>query len=183
MNVIFSLFVIFFIAALYFTDRPTDRPPLVNNSPESEKSFIDVLQMYRYQWQRAPNDIQREPIRANRDRALCNLPLTFKNWRGKIRTAPRTLWFGDDQEIGMSLSIWSDANDAFIFTNSSANHGGIQRNTQLFNKVSQLMEGQTITFSGHFVELENGCIKEDSFTDNGSLTSPEFRIVFDDVTP
>jgi hypothetical protein len=50
-----------------------------------------------------------------------------------------------------------------------------------------------VTFSGHFVqgkdtwhahlvEEEDTCLHEGSLTDEGSLTSPEFTVVFEDVS-
>jgi hypothetical protein len=59
----------------------------------------------------------------------------------------------------------------------------IQRGTQLFNVVSNLAAGQSVTFSGRFIKGDKTCLLETSFTDNGSMTDPEFEFIFTNVRP
>jgi hypothetical protein len=54
-------------------------------------------------------------------------------------------------------------------------------NTPLFNAISDLKEGISVKVSGQFVAGEQDYIGEQSLTENGSMTEPEFSVHFTKV--
>ena len=51
----------------------------------------------------------------------------------------------------------------------------------VFQEAMKLQEGETVSFSGHFVMSDTDCFKEASMTLEGSMTEPEFIFHFTQI--
>jgi len=147
--------------------------------PADEAAFISINQDAKHRWQDALNDIQREPIPNARNMALCAVPVNVSEWTGHVGRVGTYL--GSNQA---SLSVALVPNITLRTEGDLQNKGSkIQRGTRLFDAVSKLAAGQSVTFSGYFIKGDKTCLQETSLTNSGSLTDPEFQFVFRDIRP
>jgi hypothetical protein len=146
--------------------------------PAEEVTFIRIIQDAKHRWKDAPNDIQREPMPNARNMALCDVPTSVSEWTGHVGGIGT---YPSDEAF---LSVVLVSNVTLRTEGDDQNAGSkIQRGTQLFNVVSNLAAGQSVTFSGRFIKGDKTCLLETSFTDNGSMTDPEFEFIFTNVRP
>jgi hypothetical protein len=146
--------------------------------PADEAAFIRVNADAAQRWDDAPNNIQREPMRAARDSSLCAMPSDVTAWSGTVQRVGTYI----TNEISFEVRIGSDITlrtEGEIMDDGSK----IIRGTPLAQTVVTLREGQRVKFSGHFLRDEKGCLQEASFTDSGSLHNPEFLFAFTGVMP
>jgi hypothetical protein len=166
---------------LYFSGRLDHLTEAHEQSemPAEEVTFIRIVQDANRRWNDAPNDIQRESMPNARNKALCNIPMTVSEWTGRVDSIGTYL--ASDQ---VSFSVSPVPNITLRTEGDLQNAGSkIQRGTSLFDAVSQLRSGQSVTFSGHFIKGDGTCLNETSLTNNGSMTDPEFEFIFTNVRP
>jgi hypothetical protein len=165
------------ILVLLWQYRPLRAPPL----PPSESAFIAAVSDSTTAWAAAPNDVARLPLRAARAAAICNaLPnLTATGWAATVvSVTPNTLpdLAGKPTaritlQLAPHIQLSTPANPLF---NNPANM--VQAGTPLYTTAATLHPGQTVTFSARFFADSTDCVFEDSFTADGSMRSPEFKI-------
>jgi hypothetical protein len=57
----------------------------------------------------------------------------------------------------------------------------IAQDTELYQEVAELNRGTKVLFSGHFLAGDDDFVQEQSLTEEGSLTDPEFTVVFTSI--
>ena len=71
------------------------------------------------------------------------------------------------------------------WNNALSDHGSdtlIDNKSPVYNKISEMSEGDRVVFSGEFLSDDRVGIREASLTEAGSMTSPGFIVKFSDVT-
>lgn len=154
--------------------------------PDEQTKFVQTVQKAQEANKVATNDMQKGGARAAREKELCallSMP-SISNWVGDVYGISSN----SDGKGVLEVTIGPDVyvktwNNAI----SDALHSTmIDPGISLFDKVSQLKEGQKIKFSGSFVRDTGdsiGCFYESSLTLDGKLSEPEFIFRFSDVSP
>jgi len=150
--------------------------------PQDQKTFCDAVTSFIAQYNAAPNELKKSAVRAARKQKLQEVipSLQFDGWIGEL-TDMGTVSDGSAyiavKLAGSPLSIqtWnngmSDLNDKTL----------IPVNTPLFNAISDFKKGAQVKISGQFVTSDQDFIGEQSVTENGSMTEPEFTAHFTKV--
>jgi predicted RNA-binding Zn-ribbon protein involved in translation (DUF1610 family) len=109
--------------------------------------------------------------------------LAFTDWEGKIQNI-QTNQGGDRAELTIvsnlaSFKITYQTESLYSIFESTL----LTKGSKVYNQIASLRVGQSVKFSGKFLTDDARGIKEQSLTERGSVESPEFIIVFYDVTP
>jgi len=175
----FSIGLIIGIAAVLLY-KMLPPPPLAMPAPE--KSFIAAVAQARTAWATAPNDVARIGMRQARAAALCQaVPgLAFTNWAGRIAgiepaTLPdlrgkATAQVSITLASGLTLSTPADG----LLNLPSAM---VEAGSPIYATAATLPAGAKVMFSGAFFSSGTDCMKEESFTSDGSMRNPAFKIV------
>lgn len=144
--------------------------------PEVQAQFIAEVQSA--QSVRTNNGAAVNQAKVSRGQRLCEIlppQLGVEDWQGTVITVTDELG-GDDAILKIELAegISVDAHAGFFDT-------GIKPGTDLYDRVSALTEGQTVTFSGAFHEDDTYCIAENSIMDENGLRTPTFAFRFASV--
>jgi hypothetical protein len=175
----FSIGLIIGIAAvlLYKT-----LPPLPMAMPAPEQAFIAAVARAQTDWSTAPNDVARVGMRQARAASLCRvLPgLIFSDWVGRVaRIEPSSLpdlrgrataRISIALAPGLTLST-----PAYGLLNLPSTM--VEAGSAIYAVAASLPIGQKVVFSGRFEASGTDCMAEDSFTDDGSMRNPEFKVV------
>lgn len=152
--------------------------------PDAQQRFETVVSEWRAKYVGAKNDFFREQMRAARGAALCGLTDgTVNGWIGAVEKITSTLAKdGAIFEVKLNDHLWFTAGpDALI----------IRKDNNVFVNVSKLGVGDRIRFSGSLVpatgtkvtDYKADCFRENSFTESGSMTDPEYWFRFTRVDP
>jgi hypothetical protein len=156
--------------------------------PPPEAAFVAVVEDARTAWVNAPNDLARIDMRAARAQEICTvLPgLAARNWRGVVQSiTPNTLPdFAGKATARIILSLGPDilvsTPSSPLFNNSAAM---VEAGSPLYAVAATLRPGTKVVFSGVFPASDTDCIVEESFTPNGSMAAPEFKILLTALGP
>jgi len=165
---------------------PPDRQPTAQASqvsvPSEQKAFTDAVTSFISQYQSAPNELKKSAVRFSRKQKLQELltSLDFNGWVGRIDK------MGTTSKGNAYISVTLDGTSIVTetYNNELSDIGDntlIPINSELFNKVSDLKSGDQVKVSGHFLTEEQDFIKENSITEDGSMTEPEFIVQFSQV--
>lgn len=148
-------------------------------APSDEAEFITVVQKGIAAGESADNDLKVGLAMKKRDQSICKLDVTKpKDWTGTITTLDSN---GDGDGIltvelagGMSVGTW---NNAF----SDINDNTLIKSSKLLDRLSEMSEGDQVTFSGSFIKDSDTCIANKGLTKVGKLMRPEFVFRFSAV--
>jgi hypothetical protein len=165
------------IAVLAWQYAPRPAPKL----PPPEAAFVAVVEDARTAWINAPNDLARIDMRAARAQKLCAvLPgLTASHWRAVVQSiTPNTLPdFAGKATARIILLLPPDITLSTpaspLFNNSAAM---VEAGSPLYAIAATLRPGTVVRFSAIFPANGTDCIDEESFTPNGSMTAPQFKM-------
>ncbi|WJV61351.1 hypothetical protein PCO87_15750 [Pectobacteriaceae bacterium C52] len=154
---------------------------IAQDIPEKEKIFIDLTTSAMASSASAKNDMQRGGIKTKRDNGICKSLKSRKvsGWTGIVKQVSAN---GD----GKGVFAVEVAKDVILKTWNNAlsdmyDHTLIDPSSKVFDKASNLQEGDRVTFSGEFFKGNGSCIKEGSIRLSGGLEEPEFIFKFSDV--
>jgi hypothetical protein len=157
-------------------------PPLPMAMPAPERAFIGAVAQAQSAWSTAPNDVARIGMRQARAAALCRvLPgLAFTDWAGRIaRIEPSAL--PDLRGRATAQVSITLAPGLTLSTPGSGllNLPGtmVEAGSAIYGVAATLPIGRKVVFSGRFEASGEDCVAEDSFTDDGSMRNPEFKVV------
>ena len=150
--------------------------------PADQKAFIDTVNSFVGEYEAAPNALKKSAIRTKRSsaiKAVLNGNLRIRNWVGTLKKMDTN---SEGKAIisialpGSKLRVqtWNNA-----LSDLSANTL-IEQHTQLFNDISELTVGDNVVFTGNFISGDD-YIGEQSITENGAMTSPEFTFSFSNI--
>lgn len=152
--------------------------------PESQLQFVGAAQQARQSASEASNDMAKGGIRADRAAQICQAlagNAGIQGWVGEVTKI-------DSNSDGKGVLSISLAENVTVTTwnNALSDIGSgtlIEPNTDLFNTVSAMTRGDLVEFGGQFTQSDVDCVGEQSLTLDGSLTDPEYTMVFENVRP
>lgn len=141
-----------------------------------QKGFIETVQDYSAQYEQAPNDLKKSTVARKRLEALAKLqgdPRKIVGWYGTIEK----LGTNGDGDAFITVKLLVD-NITFSTWNNSISDAGsktlIKNGTPLYDKISEMTEGNVVMFSGAIGKPKN-------LTERGKMTDPDFLFKFSDV--
>jgi hypothetical protein len=157
-------------------------PQVTVSLPQDEKAFCDAVSDFISQYNAAPNDLKKSAVRVARKQKLQQLltTLQFDGWIGELTDMGTTSdgsAYVNVQLEGTSIKIVTWNNGVSDVTDKTL----IPVNSPLFNAISDLKVGVRVKVSGQFVSGDQDYIGEQSLTENGSMTEPEFTVHFTQV--
>jgi hypothetical protein len=145
--------------------------------PQDQKVFCDAVTGFISQYNAAPNELKKSAVRVARKQKLQELlpSLQFDGWIGELTD------MGTTSDGSAYIAVKLEGNIIKIQTwnnglSDIADKTLIPVNTPLFNAISDLKEGIRVKVSGQFVAGDQDYIGEQSLTENGSMTEPEFSV-------
>jgi hypothetical protein len=156
-------------------------PDSTAGMPTAERAFVNAAMAARANWLAAPNDLAKAQLPAQRAAALCRaLPgLAATNWRGSVgRIDPDNFpdFFGrKTAHIVIQLtSHVSVSTPAAPLLNNPATM--VEAGSPIYATAATLPHGQSVVFSGQFFPDGDNCLQENSLTEDGSMSDPQFKI-------
>jgi hypothetical protein len=155
--------------------------------PQTQQQFIDVVQDFKSQYNKASNELQKSSIAKKRLDSLLNVlqkskdKTNIQGWVGRIKTLSTTgegnahIAIKLEGSRDIVLSTWNNELSDIPFGSL------VKSGTAVYEKIAQLAEGDTVQFSGSFF-FYNGEINEQSMTEDGSMTAPEYTLGLDDIS-
>jgi hypothetical protein len=158
-------------------------PTAFDLAPEGQKEFVGVIEQFRQAYDNASNDMQAGAQRPLRAKALCSIvgDRRVKGWTGYIAT----LSSNSDGLGVLSIQIGEDIH-ASTWNNAFSDAGNdtlISADSEVFQQAAALAEGDPVKFSGRFLSSDTDCLQEQSISQSGSMTDPEFTFRFSAVEP
>lgn len=157
--------------------QPASQPPAAPQLSLQDQ-FISLVVKARESADRAENDFQKRLPLTNRNKAFCKLlkSKTVSGWTGEVKTLDTNgdglgvlvIQIADDVQVGTWNNALSDIQDNTLIATDS----------QVFEAMSTLSEGDRVAFKGTFIRDPESCIGEQSITDNGSTQTPTFTMRF-----
>ena len=152
--------------------------------PEQQAAFIRTVASFSDRYEEAENELQRSAQRAKRRAALAKLlpGRAVKGWTGTLESLDTdsrgNAYITIEPEGAESIMIatWSNA------LADAGTHSMIRSGSELYNKLAAMRSGERVIFSGTFAASDVDHIAEGSLTEAGSMTTPDFVMVFSDVT-
>lgn len=151
--------------------------------PDVQKRFIETLVEARKKFNDASNDLVRGAARVARARSICSTLGGFAvtNWIGVVHRLSSnsdgfgvlTLRIGDDIMIGTWNNSFSDMSHSTL----------IKPDSPAFKAATALKEDMVVRFSGRFFPRDTDCLAEQSVTQAGAMTAPEFVFRFSLIQP
>ena len=151
--------------------------------PAEQVSFIEAVVSSREAYRKAPNELAKGGVRAQRREKVC----------GALKSIAVTGWLGRIVELesnneGKGVLAVEIAEDVTLATWNNAlsdlnHHTLIDSSSALFADLAGMKKGQKVLFSGSFFPDETDCVAEQSMTLSGSMREPEFVFRFSLVTP
>lgn len=151
--------------------------------PADESALVAAAESFIDPYRKAENQLKKSAIRTDRKKALqAALPnLTVKNWIG---TLAKTATTSDGKAYitvklqGAKATAVKTWNNALSDTTAGTLIG---QDSPLYKTISDMKNGQLVTFSGTFLTDDKDYLLEPSLTEAGSMTQPEFIFKFTDI--
>ena len=163
-------------------DTPTSKiySPFKTNS---QIKFSVLIESFEDEYRSASNELKKSAVRSERKNAIktfLNGKMRVKNWTGRLKH------MGTNSEGKAFLDVVLDDSKIHLLTWDNAfsdmiHDTLIEQNTQLYSKISELTEGDKVSISGTFLSAEEDYISEQSISERGSMTEPEFTFIFESI--
>jgi hypothetical protein len=164
--------------AVYATEsRGPDSP--FGDQPAKEQAVVELIEDARHEYDAANHDLQRDAALADRDEQICAMlgDGRVEDWTGKIYEIDSS---SDGQGIiGINIEPNTQVTtrgNAFSTDDTLISPG------PLLDRITDLEEGQVVTFSGRFVPDDDGpCFSNPRLTQRQSIDKPLMVFRFSDV--
>ncbi len=151
---------------------------------DQQTAFIRTVDSFYERYEEAENELQSSAQRAKRRTALAKLlpDRTVQDWTGTLESfdtdARGNAYITIEPEGAESITIatWNNA------LADAETHSMISSGSELYDKLAEMREGDPVIFSGTFAADEQDHIAEGSLTEDKAMTTPDFVMVFSDVT-
>ncbi len=152
--------------------------------PEQQAAFIRTVESFHERYEEAENELQSSAQRAKRRAALAKLlpDRSVRGWTGTLESLQTDsrgnafITIQPDRADAITIATWNNA------LADAGTHSLIRSGSELYDKLAEMREGERVVFSGTFAAGEQDHIAEGSLTEDESMTSPDFVMVFSDVT-
>ena len=150
---------------------------------DTESNFINTINQYTQMFNNGTNDFVKGSTRVNRAKALCKMNIfSVKNWKGTISNLSSNSSGLGVVAIQIASGITLTTNNNSFSDSISTVQTLIHPNDPLYSVISSLSQGQEVKFSGMFLHDDDDCFNEQSLTQEGSMTEPEFTFKFTNIT-
>jgi len=162
---------------------PVSAPTAEIVLPVEQQQFVGVVVPFVKQYEAAPNELKKSALRSERRKALASALQTFEftDWVGTIVTMETT----SEGKAHLAIKLQSCPIKIQNWNNELSDLGSntlIAKGSDLFNAVADLAEGKVVKVSGTFRKGAKDHIEEQSLTEDGSMTEPEFTVKFSKVS-
>ncbi|HWO56434.1 MAG TPA: hypothetical protein VNN55_02590 [bacterium] len=148
--------------------------------PADQLRFVSAVEAFYDAYEDAPNELKKSALRTNRRGEIANAlsgDRTVSSWAGTLRD------MGTNSEGKAYVSIQLEGSKIRVQTWNNAlsditDGTLIDQSSPIFDALSGLSEGDRVTFDGRFMADDRDFIEEQSVTERGSMTSPEFTFRF-----
>jgi len=186
-----GILVLLFIAITMFSGNDGSNTAATGSSGQAaqltvvlpnQAAFIQTVESYYQPYKDAPNELKGSALRTERKEALAKLMSnrTVTNWSGTLES----LDTNSEGKAAISIKLDSSSVTVATWSNGLSDFGFdtlIANSSDLYNKISDMSEGDHVTFSGEFLESDKDYLSESSLTENGAMTTPTFIMKFSDV--
>jgi len=156
-------------------------PDSTSGMPPSERAFVIEAMAARADWLAAPNDLAKAEMPAARATALCQaLPgYIATDWTGSIGAIDPDDFpdFSGRKTAHIVIQLTSHvsvATPAAPLLNNPATM--VEAGSAIYATAATLAHGAMVVFSAKFFPDGENCVKENSITQDGSMTDPQFKI-------
>jgi hypothetical protein len=165
--------------AVYATERAREQASPFGDQPTTERAVVELIEDAREDYAAADHDLQRDAALADRDERICALvgDSRVEDWTGQIHEIDSD---GDGNGI-IGINIEPDTQvttrgNAFSTDDTLITPG------PLLDRITELEEGQVVTFSGRFIADEDGpCFTNPRLTQRQKIDKPLMVFRFSDV--
>tara|TARA_B100000965_G_C19374256_1_gene661745 strand:- start:99 stop:626 length:528 start_codon:yes stop_codon:yes gene_type:complete len=165
-----NLLFIFFLSIFCF----------VCNANEKQIDFIKIINDSREGFSSSFNDLKINKLLVDRNDMLCkSIPQIINNWEGKIKGITTNMEGKGILSIIISKGIFIQTwNNAFsdLFDNTL-----IETDSKVYSQLLELNRGDSILFSGSFIENSSECFGTQNFTNKSKISKPEFTFIFSNI--
>jgi hypothetical protein len=142
-----------------------------------QREFHKGLKSFPVEYRQAGNEIKKSEVyrRANIWKRGFGQRLRYavRSWEGAITD------ISTDQGGGRaSVSIVCETQGFRVYYKSGLR---LERGSPLYKAVREMNEGDRVVFSGKFIPDEERGLREESLTERGSLSEPEFLLDFEEI--
>jgi hypothetical protein len=152
--------------------------PEVDLRPIQQVDFLSVIETGREELDRATTELQRSKALRDRDRSLCEVLSSYvaNDWIGVVED------IGANGEGKAYLSLEIDDNARVQTWNNAFSDIGdntlIPENSEIFDVLVPLVEGDRVRFSAKFLRGSDTCLKAGNLTETFYGIDPEFIVKF-----
>jgi hypothetical protein len=153
--------------------------------PASERIFVGIVDYLAARYRSEANEMAQgrtRPVRRGALEEAFKDSVAADKWLGVVKILSST-------NSGKGVLVVQIANNIAVGTMNNeigdgmTEHTLIDTDTPVSDAAIKLHVGQAVIFSGHFVHSATDFYEEDSLTQAGSMTDPEFLFVFTAVAP
>lgn len=152
---------------------------------DQQGAFVQTVEAYAQTYQGMENKLQAAAQRAQRKATLAKLVAdrSVQGWTGTLESLDTTangkafITMRLDGAEDITIATWDNA------LKDAGTDSLIQPNSKLYTTLADMSVGDRVTFRGTFVAGDEDYIAEASATEAESMTSPDFVMVFSEVTP
>ncbi len=152
----------------------------VCNANENQINFIKIINDSREGFSSSYNDLKVNKILLDRNDLLCRtIPQIVNNWEGKIKEITTNMEGKGILSViidkGIFIQTW---NNAFsdLFDNTL-----IATDSKVYTQLLELNKGDSILFSGDFIENSSECFGTQNLTNKSKISKPEFTFIFTNI--
>jgi len=158
--------------------KPTP-PPL----PAKQQAFTTAVESYFSPYRSAPNELKKSTLRTQRSGAIKKALGNSKAVSGWVGTLKK---MSTNSEGKAFIEIKLDGSDVMVqcWNNGLSDIMDktlIEQGSKMFTAIADLSKGDKVVFSGTFVKGDKDWVGEQSMTESGSMTDPEFTFRFSSV--
>jgi hypothetical protein len=152
--------------------------------PERQAAFIRTVEAFSDRYDEAENELQRAGQRAERRAALAKLlpDRAVRDWTGTLTSLDTDsrgnayITFTPDGAEAVTIATWNNS------LADAGTHSMIRSGSALYTKLAGMRAGERVIVSGAFAAGELDHVAEGSLTEAESMKTPDFVMVFSDVT-
>ncbi len=165
--------------AVFAIENASDPDAPFGEQPQDERAVVELIEDARREYDAANHDLQRDAALAERDERICALlgDGRVQDWTGKVYEIDSS---GDGQGI---IGINIEPNTQVTTRgNTFSTDDTLIAPGPLLDRITELEEGQVVTFSGRFVPDDDGpCFSNPRLTQSQSIDKPLMVFRFSDV--
>ncbi|WP_416139058.1 hypothetical protein ACM26W_01210 [Halomonas sp. HK25] len=143
-----------------------------------QQEFVTLVEASMEAYGDAENSIQEGRAREERAERLCaHFADGFEvhGWQGEVDDIHSTNTGHAGIEILIAKNLTLKTASSAMTLSSAKQQTLIEEDSPLFETVASLENGDTVSFSGAFLDgSDKDCLKEESVTQRGGMTMPEF---------